>query len=256
MPRAPRGLTLLQAQRWAGTLTAAFGFLACAVSGEMGPAMTALFPLAVAGSAVAGRRFHGRMQWGWTVLLVGALLVLGVQVFAGQIDIILAAALFAELLCIHRLWHRRTERDELLLLLLALLLLCAGAALSAEVTFGFAFLAFAVSGTWALALTHLRFAIEEGRGPAGSAALLNSRRVATPALLGGLAALAFFGIAGAALIFLAFPRVTIGGLRRASRPAPIAGLGDRVDLSRHGTVADDPRAVLRVRLAADVATSL
>jgi len=246
-PRA-RGLTLLQAQRWAGTLTAAFGFLACAVSGEMGPAMTAFFPLAVAGAAVAGRRFQGRVQWGWTVLLAGALLVLGVQVFAGQIDIILAAALFAELLCIHRLWHRRTERDELLLLLLALLLLCAGAALSAEVTFGVAFLGFAVSGTWALALTHLRFAIEEGRGPAGSAALLNSRRVATPALLGGLAALAFFGIAGAALIFLAFPRVTIGGLRRASRPAPIAGLGDRVDLSRHGTVADDPRVVLRVRL--------
>src|SRR5207253_2667638 len=80
-------------------------------------------------------------------------------------------------------------RDELLLLLLALLLLCAGAALSAELTFGFAFLGFAVSGTWALALTHLRSAIEEGRGPAGSAALLNSRRVATPALLSGLAAL-------------------------------------------------------------------
>lgn len=244
----PRGPTLLQAQRWAGTLTAAFGFLACAVSGEMGPAMTALFPLAVAGAAVAGRRFHGRVQWGWTVLLAGALLVLGGQVFAGQVDIILAAALFAELLCIHRLWHRRTERDELLLLLLALLLLCAGAALSAEVTFGFAFLGFAVSGTWALALTHLRFAIEAGRGPAGSAALLNSRRIATPALLGGLAALAFFGIAGAALVFLAFPRVTIGGLRRASRPAPIAGLGDRVDLSRQGTIADDPRVVLRVRL--------
>jgi protein-glutamine gamma-glutamyltransferase len=243
-----RGPTLLQAQRWAGTLTAGFGFLACAVSGEMGPAMTALFPLAAAGSAVAGRRFHGRVQWGWTVLLAGALLVLGAQVFAGQIDIILAAALFAELLCIHRLWHRRAERDELLLLLLALLLLCAGAALSAEVMFGFAFLGFAVSGTWALALTHLRFAIEEGRGPAGSAALLGSRRIATPALLGGLAALAFLGIAGAALVFFAFPRVTIGGLRRASRPGPVAGLGDRVDLSRHGTFADDPRVALRVRL--------
>ena len=248
MPRAPRGPTLLQAQRWAGTLTSAFAFLACAVSGEMGPAMTALFPLAVAGSAVAGRRFHGRVQWAWTVLLAGALLVFGVQVLAGHIDIILAAALFAELLCIHRLWHRRTGRDELLLLLLALLLLCAGAALSAELTFGFAFLGFAVSGTWALALTHLRSAIEEGRGPAGSAALLNSRRVATPALLSGLAALSLFGIAGAALVFFIFPRVTIGGLRRASRPAPVAGLGDRVDLSRRGTIADDPRVALRVRL--------
>ena len=248
MPRAPRGPTLLQAQRWAGTLTSAFAFLACAVSGEMGPAMTALFPLAVAGSAVAGRRFHGRVQWAWTALLAGALLVFGVQVLAGHIDIILAAALFAELLCIHRLWHRRTGRDELLLLLLALLLLCAGAALSAELTFGLAFLGFAVSGTWALALTHLRSAIEEGRGPAGSAALLNSRRVATPALLSGLAALSLFGIAGAALVFFTFPRVTIGGLRRASRPAPVAGLGDRVDLSRRGTIADDPRVALRVRL--------
>src|SRR5207302_8803622 len=57
-----------------------------------------------------------------------------------------------------------------------------------------------------------------------------------------------FGIAGAALVFFIFPRVTIGGLRRASRPAPIAGLGDRVDLSRRGTVADDPRVALRVRL--------
>src|SRR2546422_10567687 len=66
----------------------------------------------------------------------------------------------AELLCIHRLWHRRSERDELLLLLLSLLLLCAGAALAAELSFGFAFLGFAVSGTWAMALTHLRFEID------------------------------------------------------------------------------------------------
>ena len=72
--------------------------------------------------------------------------------------------------------------------------------------------------------------------------------MATPALLGGLAALATLGIAGAAVVFFIFPRVTIGGLRRASRPSPVAGLGDRVDLSRAGTVADDPRVALRVRL--------
>src|SRR5205807_1814911 len=55
-------------------------------------------------------------------------------------------------------------------------------------------------------------------------------------------------LAPAALVFFIFPRVTIGGLRRASRPAPVAGLGDRVDLSRRGTIADDPRVALRVRL--------
>jgi hypothetical protein len=56
------------------------------------------------------------------------------------------------------------------------------------------------------------------------------------------------GLAGAALVFFTFPRVTIGGLRRASRPGPVAGLGDRVDLARAWTVADDPRVALRVRL--------
>jgi hypothetical protein len=230
------------------TLTAVCAFVACAVSGELGPVLDVLFPLGLVGAAFLAPRFQGRAEWAWTGLLGIALLVFAAQVLAGQLDIVLAAARFAELLCVHRLWHRRTERDELLLLLLSLLLLCAGAALAAELTFGFAFLAFAVSGTWAMALTHLRFAIEAGRGPAGSAALLNSRRVATPALLGALAALATLGIAGAALVFFTFPRVTLGGLRRASRPTPVAGLGDRVDLSRYGTIADDPRVVLRVRL--------
>ena len=240
--------TLLQAQRWAGTLTAIFAFVACAVSGEMGAVMVTLFPLALAGASLGGARFRGRAQWAWTALLGGALLIFAAQVLAGHLDVVLAAALFAELLCIHRLWHRRSGRDEVILLLLSLLLLCAGAALAAELAFGFAFLAFAVSGTWALALTHLRSAIEAGRGPAGSAALLDSRRIATPALFAGLAALALAGIAGAAVVFFAFPRVTIGGLRRTSRHAPVAGLGDRVDLSQHGTVADDPRVALRVRL--------
>ena len=245
---ALRAPTLLQAQRWAGTLTALFAFAGCAVSGELGPAMVALFPLALIGSWLAGEKVQARAQWAWSLLLVGALVLLAAQVIAGYVDIVLGAARFVELLCIHRLWHRRGERDELLLLLLSLLLLCAGAALAAELTFGFAFIGFAVSGTWALALTHLRFAIEGSRGEAGSASLLNSRRIATPALLGGLAALSVLAVAGAALVFFAFPRVTIGGLRRATKPSPVAGLGDRVDLAQHGTIEDDPRVVLRVHL--------
>src|SRR5207248_7695669 len=141
------------------------------------------------------------------------------------LDIVLGAARFVELLCVHRLWHRRSQRDELLLLLLSLLLLCAGAALAAELLFGFTFLAFAVTATWAMALTHLRFEIEGGRGPSGSAALLQSRRIATPALLGALAVLAMLGLVGSGLVFFTFPRVSIGGLRRASHGQSAAGLG-------------------------------
>jgi transglutaminase-like putative cysteine protease len=243
-----RGITLLQAQRWAGSLAALFAYLACAVSGELGPALVVLFPVALLGAHFFGERAYGKMEWAWTLFLAVALVVLGAEVAAKRLDVVLGVARFTLLLCVHRIWHRRTQRDELLFLLLCLLLLCAGAALSAELLFGFAFLAFAVAGTWALALTHLRFEIEAGRGPQGSAVLLQSRRIATPSLLGALAALAMMGLMGSAVIFLTFPRVNIGLLRRPSRGTPTAGLSDRVDLSRHGTIADDPRVVLRVRL--------
>lgn len=242
-----RGLTLLSAQRWAGSLAALFAFVGCAVSNELGAAMLILFPVALVVAHRYGERFYDRADWAWTTLIIGAFFVYAALVVSGRLDIVLAAAEFVELLCIHRLLHRRTERDEHLLLMLSLLLLCAGAALSAELTYGFAFLAFSITATWAMALTHLRFEIEAGRGPSGSAALLQSRRIATPALLGALAALSMMGLVGAAVVFFTFPRVTIGGLRRPSHGTPAAGLGDQVDLARHGTIADDPRVVLRVR---------
>ena len=247
--RSRGGITLLQAQNWAGSLAVASAFGACAASGELGWALVAIFPLALIGAHFAQARIAGKAEWAWTAFLVLALLFFGGAVAARQLDIVLGAARFALLLCLHRLWHRRTERDELLLLLLSLLLLCAGAALSAELLFGFGFLAYAVTATWAMALTHLRFEIEAGRGPEGSAALLQSRRLATPALLGALAALSMLGLVGSAVVFFTFPRVTIGGLRRTPVNRAIAGLGDRVDLQGHGTIADDPRVVLRVRLS-------
>ena len=208
------------------------------------------------GASFFGARLAGKSEWLWTVGLAGALIVFGLAVVLGQTDIVLAAARFVLLLLVHRLWHRRTERDELLLMLLSLLLLCAGAALSAELLFGLAFVGYSVAATWAMALTHLRFAIEAGRGPQGSGALLHSRRLATPALLGALAALSLLGLVGAALIFFTFPRVTLGGLRRGSTAAPIAGLSDRVELTGHGTIGEDPRVVLRVRFDPPVDPSL
>ena len=246
-PFAGRGPTLLQAQHWSGALAALFAFASCAVSGELDPTFLLLFPLALAGAHFFGERAYGKAEWAWTTLIIGTFVVEGLLVATGRLDIVLAAAQFVELLCVHRLWHRRTERDELWLLLLSLLLLSAGAALSAEMTYGFAFVAFSVTATWAMALTHLRFEIEAGRGADGSAVLLQSRRIATPRLLGALASLSMTGLLVAALIFFTFPRVNIGGLRRHSRGTPAAGLNDRIDLSQHGVIADDPRVVLRAR---------
>jgi hypothetical protein len=255
-PRTGRtgpGLNLLSAQRWAGTLTVTFAFIAAAISGELGVPLLALFAGALPAAALWGERVAHRFAWAWTTLLLGVLVVLAGQVVLGTTDVILAAARFSVLLAVHRLWNRTTERDELLLLLLSLLLLCAGASLSADLLFGIAFAAYAVTGTWALALTHLRWQIEAGRGE-GSAVLLRSRRLVTPALLAALGGLSLLGLAGAALFFFAFPRVAIGGLARTPRARAVAGLADQVDLNGHGVIGDDPTVVLRVRLDPDPGT--
>ncbi|HEY2031743.1 MAG TPA: transglutaminaseTgpA domain-containing protein [Myxococcales bacterium] len=242
-----RALTVVQAQQWACALTAFFAFCACVVSGELGLVLVLLFPAAIIGAALFGHRVHGKLEWLWTAGLACALVYFASRVAAGQVDAVLAAARFTALLCIHRLWRRRTQRDEILLLLLSLLLLCAGAALSAELLFGAAFIGFSVAATWAMALTHLRFEIESGRGTA----LLQSRRLATPRLLGALALLSVLGIAGAAVVFVTFPRVALRSLRRPSHKQPLAGLSDQVDLSLQGAIGDDPRVVLRVQLSPD-----
>lgn len=240
--------TLLQAQAIAGSLTVFAAFAAAAASGELGTAYCGFFVLALLGAVLANGRFAHKLAALWTLILAGALLVFGLQVFTGRLDIVLGAARFALLLCAHRLWNRATERDELLLMLLSLLLLCAGAALSAELLFGFAFAMFAVTGTWALALTHLRFRIEESKAEAAQA-MLHSRRLITTQMLGALGGLSLIALAGAAALFFIFPRVTLGGMHRLAHPTPIAGLSDSIDLSGHGTIGEDPRVALRVRIA-------
>jgi len=55
-----RGFSLLRAQEWAGSLALAAGFCACAVSGELGVALTLLFPLALAGAALFRERAGGK----------------------------------------------------------------------------------------------------------------------------------------------------------------------------------------------------
>jgi transglutaminase-like putative cysteine protease len=238
-----RRLSLASAQTWAGSLAAACAFCSAAVGGELALPIVIGFPLALAFALVLGDRVAGKQQWAWTALLALAFVTELVLVILGHEDPVLAAAQFAVLLCMHRLWHRRNERDEYILLLLSLLMVCSGAALSAELLFGVSFVAYAICATWALALTHLRFEVER-RTEAPR------RNVLAPSLLARLAALAVLGLSGTALLFVAFPRMAFGGLRRHPAAArSVAGLSDQITLSGHGTIADDPRIVLRVRSA-------
>jgi transglutaminase-like putative cysteine protease len=252
---ARHGLTLLSAQRWASTLAVVFAFSAAAAGGDLGAPLVGLFALSVLGALLFGDRAAHKLAWAWTAALILALAAIALEVFLGEADLVLGAARFAVLLAIHRLWNRASERDELLLLLLSLLLLCAGAALSASIVFAIAFAGYTVCGTWALALTHLRFQIEAGRGLDGSQALLRSKRLVTPTLLAALAGLSLVGLLGALVLFFAFPRVSIGSWHRPGKPRAVAGLSDRIDLTGQGLIQDDPSVVLRVHFEPDPGTA-
>jgi transglutaminase-like putative cysteine protease len=252
---ARHGLTLLGAQRWAGTLAVVFAFSAAAAGGDLGAPLVGLFALSVPCALIFGDRAAHKLAWAWTTVLIAALGAIALEVFLGEADLVLGAARFAVLLVIHRLWNRTGERDELLLLLLSLLLLCAGAALSADILFAVAFAGYTVAGTWALALTHLRFQVEAGRGLEGSQAFLRSKRLVTPSLLAALAGLSLVGLLGAFVLFFAFPRVSIGSWHRPGRARAVAGLSDRIDLSGQGVIQDDPSVVLRVHFEPDPGTS-
>ena len=173
-----RGMTLLHAQRWAGSLALAASFAGCAVSGELGNGLVLFFCGALVAAMIVQPNAR-RYEWAWTSLLAAAFILQAAQVLTGRLDVVLAAVQFTVLLSIHRLWHRESRRDEWLLLLLSLLLLCGGAALSAELLFGVCFLVYSVAATWALALTYVRFEVESARTPERAAVLLKARRMVT-----------------------------------------------------------------------------
>jgi len=178
---------------------------------------------------------------GWTAL--GERCSSRRAVGAGQLDIVGAAPIRRAALHPPSL-APAFGGDELLLLLLSLLLLC-GRRRAGGGAFGLVlFLGFAVSGTWAMAYA-LAIQIERGgpvdRQPAQVAPGRHSR------LCSGACGAGHPRIAGAAVVFFIFPRMTIedcGGprvlrRRRIGRPRrPLPG----------GHRRDDPRVALRVRL--------
>jgi len=172
---------------------------------------------------------RGPAEWPGTALLGGALLVFAAQ-WARVSRHRPRPARFAELLHPPSL-APAFGADELLLLLLSLLLLCAGAVLARSFRL-------ALHPGFAGAALGDALRTCDSRSKRGGGRLVGSpAQVApgpTPALLGGLAARPP-SHRGEAVVFFIFPRMTIGGLRRARvlRRSPV---GRPVDLSRAGTV--------------------
>ena len=105
-----------------------------------------------------------------------------------------------------------------------------------------AFAAFAVTATVALCLSHLRRETEEVEGPSAS----KRRGTVSGQLVGALSVLSITVLVGSAAVFVTFPRVSAGMMRRAMDNR-VGGDTDRIRLGGVGVLKDDPTPVLRVR---------
>ena len=235
-------LTLHGMQRAALLAAVVAGFASLAISGELpiwavaGFVVAAILGLVLREGAAQGVRNASN------VVALGALVVLAAQVLSGAVDVIVAAPTFAVALAASRLLGRRGPADDALLLLSALLMLAGGAALTGDLSYGVAFAAFAVTATVALCLSHLRRELEEVDGPAAS----KRRGTVSGSLVGALSLLSVAVLVGSAVVFVTFPRVSAGIVRRAIEQR-VGGGGDRIQLGGVGVLKDDPTPVLRVR---------
>ncbi len=232
--------------------------LALAASGELGPAATLLFLVAMAGSwfweppRVDLRRF----ERGWNVVTVGALLAAGAHVFATG-SLLQAGTWFVLFLVVNKLYNRRSSRDYMQAYVLSLLEMIAATALDSDLTYGLFFLLYIIFATWTLILFHLKREMEDNfllkyeegltARPVEVDRVLNSRRLVGGRFLLATSAVSLAVFVGSTLLFFAFPRVGFG-LFFQQRRAGVAmtGFGDRVELGHFGTIKDDPTVVMRV----------
>ncbi|MHB8417931.1 MAG: transglutaminase family protein [Myxococcales bacterium] len=215
------------------------------------------------------------------LVTVGAVLWILLPAFAVRESLPVAAAETALVLCGNRLLVRRSAADDGMLHLSCWLVLASGASLTGELVYGLCLLAYAALASTSMMLAELRRGIEEeagfagqgnggpqirrspraetdaggrsirsGEGPEHAHALLAAPELTSNRLLAFSASLGLFSAGFGVLVFPLFPRAQLGLFGRlGGRPG--TGVGDRVDLSGQGTLADSSRLVLQAELTGD-----
>ncbi len=235
-------MKLALARRLASHSAVGFAFASTTSGGDIPLPAIGAFAVVWASTLIFGERIGGGRNVLWTALTALALAGLAGLWFAGLLDLVVAASLFSAALAANRLLSRQSAADDGLLYLSALLMLAGGAALSADLAYGLCFAGFAFSVTAALALSHLSRAAEEAKSPEHLA-----DRLASPRLMGGLAALSAVALLGAAVSFFLFPRATFGVYTRQRTRGAQTGFSGELRLEGHGALKGDARTMLKVR---------
>ncbi len=235
-------------------------FLAVAFSGLLNPVIVllALTGILVSWFWEAPRVNFDKWSIPWTIFAVLVFLYETLSVIGGS-DILLGGAEFLVTLMLAKLFNRRESKDYMHIYLLSFLLLTAGTVLNAEVTYGFFFLCYVVSFTWAMTIFHLRRELESNfllRHSTQDEAeqvrvqrVMNSRRIVGRKFFLGTSLVSLAVFASALSLFLLFPRIGFGFFFDKGRGGiTMAGFSDGVELGGHGLIKKDTTVVMRVEV--------
>ena len=221
-------------------LGAGAAFASMAVSGQLPAWALGLFALALI-CALLNRRVLAKRNKASAVLLLAVAGVLGLSVYSGQVDLVVAACAFAGLVAAQRLLSTPDARTDGQVQLAGLLMVAGGAALSGELVFALFLVAYCV-----LASLSMGLGVVEAAVPAGEPLPV---RAAVRPLSTGIV----FAVCGAVAFFLLFPRLNwnIAGRRASPGLGATTGLSDTVRLGGAGTLKANPRVVLRAHVTPD-----
>jgi transglutaminase-like putative cysteine protease len=247
------------AHKTATYLMVGFAFLALTGGGGLGPipAYGGAIALIVSWWWEPPRVRLDKGSWVWTVLSI-FVFVYSLLTAVVTLDILYVGAQFLIWLTIVKAFNRRAARDWQQMYLLAFLMLVAGSVLNPDITYGLFFFGFVIASTWALTLFHLRREMEDNllvKHAADRAServevrrILDSRRIVGGRFFVGTGLLSVGVFVGAAVVFLALPRVGIGFFVKGRGGLTLTGFSDGVKLGGHGVIKQDSTVVMRVEV--------
>jgi hypothetical protein len=189
----------------------------------------------------------------WNVLLIGAFVILLIDLTVVSRDLLPAGIHFLVVLLDIKLLTLQQRRDYRHLYAISLMAILASAALTTDAWYVPVFLLYLLAAVWTLLLYHLT---QEAGGP--PAVVTPSNAAACHTTSSGRITHRFFWLTnGTAVltvaltlaIFFLIPRIGAGVLQKTSGEAlRTTGFSDRVDLGTIGSVKQDPQIVMRVEL--------
>ena len=221
------------------------GFLAV-ITGQTTPLWLLLgFPVGMVGAHFFHRAdlaspSHDR--W-WNILIIVVAIALFAQYLTNPlIDIMALGVRFVLVLTLIKLFSRQGPRDELQIYALSFLTMGAASTLYEDFLYGILFGLYVLSGTFGLALFHLKTEAQRHRRGAPVRGSPFDRFYVF--ILAGISLLI---VLSSLLIFFGFPRIGLGLFADSSRDSiSIAGFSEEVEVGDHGSIRDDPSVVMRV----------